>query len=215
MKLKPIKKASFAPLAVSLFKAAIGTISDGLVQDNNVMSKMRGNPKSRVLLITPPCSVAEYEQGVPFCGEPARLFHVLLHEHGFDTQKQFLVTTCCAYGDKPSKHSTEVVKNFILKAAELRVFDYYVCVGDTPFKYIFGQGKKPASGSLYGSTVFVPETGYKPLFTFPDPACLMMPEGLEDWQMRKFNNIIAAHETKFHKHCRAFAASLKQNQVKL
>jgi uracil-DNA glycosylase len=197
-------------LPVKLYKQAASNHAGSLI-----MSNLRGNPKSSVLLIAPPCSAEEYNQGVPFCNLAAKEFHTLLHDHGYDTQRHFLVVSCSVYGEKPSKHSTELVKGFIAKCAAFNCFEYYICVGDEAFKYIFGAGKKPSGSAIYGSTVYVPETGHKPLFVFPSPAPLAVLAEGSDWEMRRAERIRQAYDKKYYQYARQFTSSLKQHQIKL
>lgn len=180
-----------------------------------IIGKMRGNVRSKILLIAPPCNGDEYQMNIPFANNSAKEFHLILNDHGLDTEKHFLVVSCSAFGEKPSKQSTELVKAFIEKCAKFNIFDMYMCVGDDAFKFIFGAGKKPSSAALYGSTIFVPETGYKPLFTFPSPDMLTVPENAPEWQLRRLNAMSITFAKKYHKYARMFKAALQKHGIKI
>lgn len=158
-------RAKQLPEALRLFKG-IPTHEDP------EMKAMRGNPSASILLIAPPAVNEEYASGIPFSNESASIFHAILDANGVSTEKNMLVVSCNRYGLKAGKHTTSPVLKFVMQCAARSLFKLYVCVGDEAFKYIFGHGKKPGMSTLAGSIIYVPETGYAPLFTFPSVAPL-------------------------------------------
>lgn len=129
---------------------------------------MRGNPRSRVLIVAPPMTVSEYERGIPLTDPDAAFFHTLLKEAtGLDTERHCYVISCSRYGLKPNKASTQDVVEYVRQLAQFRLFDLCICVGDDAFKFIFGRGKKPTMNSLAGSTIRHGDIYHLPVFTFP------------------------------------------------
>jgi hypothetical protein len=179
------------------------------------MRKLRGDSSSRILLIAPPCTEPEYRNGIPFCDEAAEVFHnILLSEVNLDTERDFCIVSASRYGLKPCKHSTDLIKGFIESCARRAYFQYYVCVGDDAFKYIFGQGKKPSSNTLMGSTVFRPEIGFKPLFVFPSTSVLAPTMGESEWENRKATRIADEFNVKFSKFAVKLGESINQYKNK-
>ena len=201
---------------VSMFKeSALIAKSWNKKSGEPVVDKLRGRENSRVLLLAPPLDPSEYEAGIPFCGEAAKQFHMLLEDHRMNTEKDFLVVPCSLYGAKPSKHSTELIKELLEKSFKRDMFDYCICVGADAFKYVLGGGKKPSSAALYGSTIFTPTLAYKPLFTFPCPSMLVPLPGKSEWEIRKAENIAASNKNKFHALVLKLKKSLQHYKVEL
>ena len=178
-------------LALDLYRAALPSGVEP------VMPRLRGSPKSRRLIIAPPCGPEEYAAGVPFSGDAAKAFHEILLDHNLNTQEDFLVVTCSAYGKKPSMQSTGLIREYVMACARAKLFDLYVCVGDDAFKFLFGAGKKPASSTLYGSVLYVPETGHMPLFVYPSPQVLAPVMGNDTRENRRAADLADKFNVKF------------------
>lgn len=137
------------------------------------LKALRGNPDCRTLMIAPPCTLDEYAQGVPFCNQAAQTFHYWAQENcGIDTERDFLICAASMYGEKPGKHSTDLVVNFVKAAVEQQLIDKIVCVGEPAFKFVFAEGKKPNMTTLIGGTVYMPIVQHRPIFVLPDIAML-------------------------------------------
>jgi hypothetical protein len=133
-----------------------------------VMKKMRGNARSRFMLIAPPPFEEEYNFGMPLTSSLAKTFHEILMDNDLDTERDFLVVSCSCYGKKPSKDSTDRIKNYIQICAAENLFDVYVSVGADAFKFLFGAGKKPSSSTLYGNPLYLEMLQPAMLYCFPD-----------------------------------------------
>lgn len=212
----PLKKSQSAKLSAPQSRA-VALFRDIIPIQNleHEVCKMRGNAFARILVVAPPCDAYEINKGMPFVNQSAQEAHTILSDYGISTDKHFLIVSCSRYGLKPSKHSTDMIRNYVMKCAEERLFDYYVCIGDTAFKFVFGAGKKPSSSTLVGSTLYVPETGRKPLFVFPNTDLLAPQLTDDEWLNRKLSRIQDQFNVKFHKVCKRFKDSLTQHHVSI
>lgn len=160
--------------------------------EKHELTKMRGNPEAKFLLIAPPFSEAECRKGVPFSDHAATLFHeILAQEAHLDTNQDFMVVSCNRYGLKANKHSTQPIVDFVLECGRKSLFDFYLCIGDDAFKFVFGHGKKPSMSALAGHVMYVAETDFKPLYVFPDHRWIShesFDNSLEDWQIDRIIN---------------------------
>lgn len=130
---------------------------------------MRGNPRSRILLLAPPMTAEEYVRGIPFTDPEASFFHTVLKETtGLDTEQHCYVVSCSRYGLKANKASTQDIVEYVRQLAQNKCFELCICIGDDAFKHIFGRGKKPTMNSLAGSTIRHGDIYHLPVFTFPN-----------------------------------------------
>ncbi len=133
------------------------------------MPRLRGNLKSKILLVAPPCSDMEYQCKTPFCDVAAQRFHqVLVDRTGEDTEKDFLVISCSLFGPKPCAASTQPVAALVSQAGLRSLMKCFICVGAEAFKHIFGDGRNPATETLFGSQMYIPRFGRVPVYTMPD-----------------------------------------------
>ncbi len=140
--------------------------------DNPVMSTMRGNIDSEVLLIAPCSDGDEYIRGLPFSGEVAKAFHeFLLDKMGLSTE-QFLVISCCYAGLKPTMKTCQPVVDFVEECAKKQLFQRYVCIGGSAFQWIFGHGKKPSMETLSGAILTIREFAPAKIMVLPDVSAL-------------------------------------------
>ncbi len=168
------------------------------VLEQFVMREMRGNIKSRTLMIAPPNSFNDYVNGIPFSDDRGEKFNILLEESGFNTgdKGQFVVIGATAFGLKPNKASTIPILKFVWRVAAAKLFDRYVCIGDNAFKYIFGEGRKVSMQTISGSTRYLEELHEKPLFTFPPIGLLVAEINDEMGNRQQYLMHRAAEETE-------------------
>lgn len=148
---------------------------------------MRGNIDSRTLMLIPPCTPEEYAAQIPFSAKIGQGVHRMLDTIGFYTERDCLAVSCSIGGFKANKNNTDVIKSFLHDVVDANYFDRFIVVGDDTFKYLFAHGKKAGMQTLGGATLYVPQTGQKPLFVFPSPDALY-PEFLQDendWKLRR------------------------------
>lgn len=202
-----------APEALRLFRGLSAPQLPKRFKNAPVATAMRGNPRSKVLMIAPPMTEYEYKKGVPLSSPDALVFHELLEEEAkFSTHRDCLVMTCSRYGLKPSKHSCEDPLWLVQEFARRGLFNLYVCIGDDAFKHIFGRGKKPPMTSLEGQTMYVAELKRVPLFVFPNiqglgfeakEGRLTRPEFLaRDWSEKlhnRFTKLVAKFAKEYEK----------------
>lgn len=204
--------------ALALFRAIPKPRLTGKQEDAPVCTRARGNPRSQICLIAPPCSPEDYENDTPFSDRYAQQFEALLTEELdiLGSEKMFVIS-CSQFGVKPCKASTEPVRELIISPRFHQQFIMFVCVGDDAFKHIFGRGKKPSTSTLVGSTIFHPDIANKPLFTFQNVNDLVAvhPEGAterdcrwqEDW-VSKRNEVMVKTIYKFRQAVNRFKISL-------
>ena len=185
------------------------------------MGSMRGNLKARVCIIAPPPVDSEYARQLPLSCPNAAALHLLLEKSGFDTNEDAFVLSCSFFGTKANKASTDPVAVLIKEIAEKKLADFFICVGDLSFKFIFGRGKMPPMSTMQGSLIYHNDIGHKPLFTLPNIDGLIPPnanvsgrlpyseyrrlQGLRDWSEKlttKMETIGAKLTTLIQKHAR-------------
>lgn len=165
----PKKKASPAPQSSALrqFQALPPPSLPKKSAGVPVCLRARGSMQARVCVIAPPLNAVEYGYGVPLSDKNAvRLEELLMDSADFQTEKNALVISASRFGVKPSKASTDQIRELVERPQFHSCFDLFVCIGDDAFKFIFGRGKKPSSTTLVGSTIYHPAISGKPLFTF-------------------------------------------------
>ncbi len=152
-----------------------------------VIENMRGDLKSRILLIGPPPRGDDFSTKLPFSDKRGAKFHELCLEHaGFDTETALVIPTI-AYGDKPNVRNVPPMADFVKAVGKAKLFDKYLCVGSKAYQYIFGEGARGPMQTLIGNVTYVPETDFMPLMVLPDVDGLLAFEmaGLRDWQQER------------------------------
>lgn len=139
------------------------------------LTRVRGDLNCRTLMLAPPPSKEEMEQDLPLAGDTARMFHELLLEQGFSTERNAVVLACALSGPKACKANTQPVAELAHEYARLGFFDLFICVGEDAFKYIYGRGRKPPMTALIGRPVYIAQAGNKPVFVFPNISLLAPP----------------------------------------
>ena len=170
------KKPAPAPsLAVKLYRE-LCVMRSGYHQ----VSGITGNPTASKLLIAPPCTEEELQSGLPFSQAGNALTYKIMSSLGIEPNKEFLVISASLFGTKHNKASCTPIQEYVKQCASMNLFELYVCVGSEAFKHIFGGGRKPTPVTLAGATLYVRETGHKPLFTLPSPDALIFTETEDD-----------------------------------
>lgn len=171
------------------------------------MSALRGDSKARMLLVTPCPDQNEYDVQVPFSNEAAKKFHLLLLDDDLDTQKDFLVVSSCRYGLKPKKDATDIIQRYVETCARRDYFDLIVSIGSDTFKFLFGNGKKPSSNTIYGKPLYLEALNHKPLFAYPD--ITVFAEEPDGYRSQQFQNTFTAQIRKYNHQLKVLVDSLK------
>lgn len=137
------------------------------VKQELVMRQMRGNLKSRILLVAPPPSLEEYKLGLPLSDRHAQAFHEWLLMNSFNTEKDCIVIAASAFRAKANRASTVPIISFIRSCSARDFFNKYIVVGDAAFSFAFGEGRKTTMSTLAGSVIHIKDVNHKPMFVFP------------------------------------------------
>lgn len=159
--------------------AKIARILTKLADKQRAISRLQGNSAGSVLLLTPPPTEKEYAQNLPWCSESAEAFVGFLAQEVPDFDRsELLYLPPIFHGDKPSKATTEESLAIYELLIDLPSITRVLCVGAASFKLFIGRGTKPNMTTLVGQSIRLPTSRHKPVFTLPDPAPLVVPEGV-------------------------------------
>lgn len=136
------------------------------------MERPRGNPHSRIVLITPVPDAQEYAAKIPFSNQAALFFHQLLQQEGLPTDRVFVIP-CVRWGEKALTKNTQEIRDFVQKALVANVFDFVISVGEDATRWIVNNGRKANMSTFAGQLVYPPNLLHKPLFVFSDPKSLV------------------------------------------
>lgn len=157
------------------------------------ITRLMGNKDASTLLIAPPPTAVEVEHNLPWCNQAAQAFFGFLSPLSL-TPDDFLTVPAQFNSGKLSNTLCVYTKDIIAIAAQDSKIRRFICVDPAVFKIFFGFGKKPPSSVMDGNSIATNETGFKPLFVFPDPTGLVPPT-VPVKKSRDFYMALNFHET--------------------
>ena len=166
-KLSSIRAKALAPPLLKLYREYV---KPG--PEENALLAMRGNPESTIMVIAPPFSQTDLENGLPFSDDEGLLVSAGFDSIGF-TEDEFCLTSCQRHGIwKPGKVLKKEfylqVLLFLKEACERKLITKFVCIGGVAFQYMFGRGKKPALETVIGAEMPIAEFKFCPVLVMPD-----------------------------------------------
>lgn len=179
------------PLPKKANKNWVSDLIPGLRKRQGI-TRLQGNITASSLLLAPVPTLVELDQNLSWCDLSARRFFVWM-QNSFDLgPNDFLIVPCTFDGKKPVKGNTDVGLEIVSAAAKSKAIKRFVVIGGDPFKTYFGYGKKPSMESLVGNTMFLQQSGFKPVFVFPDLNSLRFSEEIRYKDKRDYYRALAA-----------------------
>lgn len=135
-----------------------------------------GTAGSPLVIITPAPTEEDVKKNLPWGNEEAQKFFSMVNISTGLTPDDFLIVPPIFEAERFSKERVQLTKSIVERAAASSDVKGFVCISNPTFKHLFGYGKNPPSSVFSGKPVVTRETGFKPLFAFPDTERLRQPE---------------------------------------